>query len=199
MQQQRDGPGWEGPFHDWRRNVNAAVWCAQVWSRPVEAWLRRPGTPGERYFDGQAALGLLWAWGFGTLAAGQGPGAEGLGWLYGFVPATCLVLLGHRVGRARLRRLGWDCHSRYSGTPWLGGADEVRVKLNKEPALVLAAALVAAGASAPLGLYLLGAFVSLLVANEYQRQADLARVRDLKDARYDQQWLARQLRRPDDE
>lgn len=194
---QQGGPQGEGLIPDLARSLRFVGWAAQIWCKPVEAWLRRPGTVGSRYFDFRALLGMVWPPLFLAIVTSYGvfdrQGVFVLVWLL-----TFLVFGLHRLRGWQERRRNQQCHSRYTGMSWLPGPDEVTTKCYLEPALVAVVAVAVHDISSPLSLYLLGAAVSLVIDTWYQTQVDAAAVQDLVDARLEQVWLAGQLRREEE-
>jgi len=185
QQQQQQKP----PFHDVRQSVNAFIGLCQIISKPMEAWLRRPGTWGDRYVNHQMLLGWLFIPLFSALLFPREPQGPML-W---FMVLTALVLLVHRVRGWRLRRRGYRPHSRYMGRSWVPWASSVNAKCNWEPTLVWMLVPVTIPFCVPLGVYFLVAGSALFFAANWQRDADAARLRQMRDLKWEQLWLMERM------
>jgi hypothetical protein len=178
------------PFNDVRQSASYFFGLSQIVSRPLEAWLRRPGTWGARYVNYQWVLGWLFIplfWAF--FCSGQSP--KGLFWFMGLT--ACMLAL-HRVRGWHLRRLGYRPHSRYVGQSWLSlFFSELNAKGNWEPTVAICAGAALLWVDIPLGVYLIVAGNALFFATGWQRAADAAKLRQLRDARLEQQWFMEQM------
>ncbi len=181
-----------GPFQEFRQNVNIAIFIAQMWSRPVEAWLIKAGTAGELHFAWPAAVGMLFMPVFGILACNS-RNEPALQLLLLFWAATFVALLVNRIRHFQLRRTGYWPHSLYSGRPWLPG-NEVTVKQFGMPTVTGLAAYAASSAAPVLGAYLAGAAVSMFITCRISVMAEEAELRNLRDALTSQQVLASRMR-----
>jgi hypothetical protein len=177
------------PFKEMRENYQLLVGFGQLWSAPVEMWLRRPGTTGDRNNGLHLVLGVFWILLFGALCNRPKETAP----VVWFFCLTLLVLLIHRVAGIRRRSKGYRCHSRYTGQPWFPGR-ELWVKQWAEPTLILFVGIAIAWVTQPLGAYLIGAAISQVVCTNYQIAAEEARIRALRDAQIEQLYLMERFR-----
>jgi hypothetical protein len=156
---------------------NVLVGLGQVAAFPATAFLRRPGTWGERYAGPHGLAGVVAMF----LFIGSFGDPVALGALY----ATLAMLAVHRV--AGLGRPA-ETHSLYSGRPWLPG-DELKVKGRAEPVLVLLAGLTVQAVSPGLGLWLVISAVGLALTHDHYRLRMAAEVRAIRDARIEGEAL----------
>ena len=174
---------------EFRRNHDLMVGLMNIFAFPIVLWTTRLGTWGTRYLGLHAILGFLWPLVFATFH-GRDPdvGAVVLFWQFSIV-----LLLAHRIEGVRLRRRGYQCHSLYWGRSWF---EPMTVNLAKQRRARLLASLVAfiAGLvccdalSKPLGiLFILGA-VSKFVIDLQTFQATEARLRQMEDARLENDY-----------
>jgi hypothetical protein len=180
--QQPDNRGFFDRVND---SFNLLVLICSIWTYPLIAILRKPGTCGDRFFSGWAAVGLLWIGVFITLAGGPGEEPFALAaW------GVCIFfLLLHRAKGIELRKKGYDVHSRYDGIPWIKGGDELKVKSTHEPALLFLAGALSLTFSLGLGGYLLiGGFCLAMVTDHYRLRME-ARERAIRDAEHEQQLV----------
>ncbi len=177
------------PFHELRQNFGLFIGICQIIGKPLEAWLRQPGTWGERYVTHQTLLGWLFIPVFSGLLYPREP----QGPVICFWWLTACLLIAHRLRGWRLRRKGYRPHSRYMGRSWLPCRSEVNAKCNWEPTLVWIAGPLLMGISIPLGVYMLVAGSALFFAAGWQNAADKARLRQIRDARLDQEWLMERI------
>jgi hypothetical protein len=181
-----------GPFPELRKNINAAVFIAQLWSRPVEAWLLVPGTAGEMHFGISALVGMIFMPFFGIL--GCDPRKEfALQLMMLFWGTTFPALFAQRISHLKLRKSGYWPHSLYSGRPWLPG-NEVTVKQFGMPVFTGIVAFLVASVSPILGAYLGGAAFCMFVTWRISCMAEEAEMRNLRDAWDHQQTLAQRMR-----
>lgn len=195
--------------------VNMLLAWAQCIAMPLELFLRKPGTAGERYFGGRAAIGIFLMIVVIALVGGEGRGFHGqntgpnyFGPQYEnpepppFMPgkydgviitwaftASVVMLLVHKAQERKNAKEGkaaW--HSAYTGESWLG-ADDWKAKLNKEPALAFLLGCLSLVVSTGLGAYLLVAAVCLGITASSQRMELEARKRAMRDALAEQQSL----------
>ncbi len=189
----RDRPdGWE-PLGDTKTGCNAAIGLTQAIAAPFEAWLRKPGSWGERHAGTHMALGWLALLAVPALMFPREPqGPVVLFWL-----ATTLLLLVHRVEGVRLRWRGYQAHSRFTGVSrFTPGVTDSQITAKKvwEPVAVFLAGGLALAVSLPLGIYLMLGAVCLSFTAAYQEEADLARRRALRDARFEAYQMSRDQR-----
>ncbi len=117
-----------------------------------------------------------------------------------------LVFLWLYVGMCVLARTGivfrgrkWQgLHSRYNGQPWLAWCfprwSEMTIKQHVEPALVLAASMIAFPNNEPLGAYLLCASFGLGATVTASREEARMRAQQMNDAFIDQQQVTERFR-----
>lgn len=188
------GPDHKTPFQEMRQQVNLLVALTQIISAPVEPWLRKAGSIGERYFGFHLAMGLV---AMLVLPALVFP-THDLRPVLAVLLATIFVLVCHRIKGAYLRRKGLIVHSRYSGTPFLPG-DEIKAKTVWEPFLVMLAGGAMCLLSPPLGAWMIAAGVCLGFAHGYQQDAENARLRAMRDARIEAEYYAGRFRKEAEE
>jgi hypothetical protein len=166
---------------------NLFVLVCQIASKPVEAFLRVPGTVGVRYFNLQAVVGtcalLLWV-------TSWHPGHAVLAFY-----ASAIMFAIHRLAR---RWTPIDEHSMYTGRSWIPG-DELTVKGVWEVLFVALTGILLLGPSPGLGTWLLLSAVGLLGTHSHFSLRMKAIDRSIRDALAEQrQMLYRrgQLRSP---
>jgi len=179
-------------FEEIRTNAGTAHGLLQAVCATVRPFLSRWGTHGEAFYGRHALLGYfvlmpiyysLW----------QGD-PKAVGVLYFWVAS--LVILGVQQAAAQgLRRRGYECHSRYDGVPWLPGKDELAVKGKGQPLLMFVAGFVSLPFSPALGLWLILAAVGLAVDVAAALTRENARVRAMRDARFEYLNVAQRSKR----
>lgn len=174
----------QGPFGDVKTGCNLLIFVARVVGAPFEVWLRKPGTCGESHMGMVAALGWLALLMVPALMFPQEPQGPVL---FAWVCTTALFLV-NRVEGVRRRRRGEGTHSRYTGdsvfTPTLTDS-QTKAKTLYEPVALGLAGAVLLTASLPLAIYTLAGAVCLSLTAACQEQADLARQRAIRDARFE--------------
>jgi len=177
-----------------KRQHNLLLWASGVLAFPVVAWTTRLGTWGSHYLGLTAALGLLWPPVFAAVY-GPRPGVEAVWW---FWLATAGVLVAHRVRGFFPDRRNRRCHSRFWGVSWFERADDPnppRLPRHLTAALVLAAGvLVHQFLNPPLGLLLAIGAVAKFVSDAAAFRALDARVRQMADARVENEYALDQYR-----
>lgn len=195
--------------------VNRVLAYAQCLAMPLELFLRKPGTAGERYFGGRTCIGIFLMLVVIGLVGGEGRGVRGpnvgpnwFGQRYEepepppFMPGqyegivisaafygTVIMLLVHKAQERKNAREGkaaW--HSAYTGESWLD-ADDWKAKLNKEPALAFLLGLLSLVVSPGLGAYLIVAAFCLGVTASMQKAELAAKKRAMRDAQAEQQMV----------
>lgn len=164
------------PLQDLRRSANVLVWAAQVQCKMLEVLLRWPGSFGNRYLGIQAVLSwaVLFFW------TGFFPHDDPRPCLWLWLGVT-LWLIVHRIAGLRNQT---ERHSRDMGRSILG---------RWEAAVAVLIGVLACAFSPPLGSYLAVSGIALGIAMGWQEAADKARLRQLRDARIDQEWIMREL------
>jgi len=119
--------------------------------------------------------------------------------LLGFWACYLVAYLAQNAAASRRFRRGEATHSRYTGYPRLmrffPRADESKFKASVEPLIVFLTGALLTGWNAPLATYLMFASFALAGTSAVIDAAMKARVRDLNDARIDQEDLAERLRK----
>ena len=187
--QQQHGP-LDGAAADWRGAFNLLRFAARAAALPVEVFVRRWGTWGDRHLGVEALAGLAWPLLFlGLYGPDPGLGAVADFWA---VMAAALVL--HRMAGLARRRRGAVVHSRFVGVSRFEGLPLVRTVQaahGLEIAFALAAALLAfAAVSKPLGGLLLASAVGHAVTLCLAHQATDARLRAMRDAELEAGYYA---------
>jgi hypothetical protein len=180
MQEQR-GQSNEPPFQELRQRIHIVIGICHVQSQLVQVFLRVPGTWGERF----AGIHMLASWVVTFFWAGLFPGENHWPMLWFFVAATAMLLV-HRVSGVWRRAHGREVHSRYPGDSWLGD-------YTREAVFLCIAAAVALAFNKPLGVYLAVSAFCFVVSLAWQREADQARIRNLRDMRIEQEALMRRV------
>lgn len=170
-------------------------WVCGAFAVSVEVFLHRPGTFGDRYLRGQAALAaviiLLW-----PALCNPSHDAEPM-LIFFLLYLMFLFGIRARIGLRR-RRNEPPPHSYYTGTPRLmrlvGRTPETKVKGGLEPLIVCMIGVLMLGVSPPLGGYLMmasaGLAISVGVAVEHERRRTL----DLHDSFLEQRGIAERFR-----
>jgi hypothetical protein len=177
------------PFQETREGFRLTVGISQIVSRLLAAWLRIPGSWGERFAGFQMLLSWLFALFFAPLLF---PRHSPMPMLVFWLASTALLLLHRVIGIARQWN-GRVVHRQYGGTPWFPG-NEIRVKAYWEPFLVVCVGVLALSFSKPLGSYLILAGIALCLSAGWQVASDNAQIRRIRDARLEQRWLLQRLR-----
>jgi hypothetical protein len=177
------------PFGELRQNFSMFIGLCQIISKPLEPWLRRPGTWGERHVNHRMMLGWLFALLFSLIGfrnEDQTP-------MYWFLGLTVLLLILHRFRRWRRWKKGYRPHSLYGGRSWLTWRSECNAKCNNEPTFVWMVAILAICFSVPLGGYLFVSGSCLFFAANWQREAEATRLRQMRDHRWEQEYYMQQM------
>jgi hypothetical protein len=167
------------PFQGLRDSINLLHLTLQVMAAPVEVWLRKPGTVGERYFGIAAFLSLLFMPMF--FAAVEMPDPYGGALI--FWCAYIVMLAVHRVARVGRKA---EVHSHCMGESIFG--------YNVEPVVCFLVGGLLCVVSIPVGLYVVCAAFAVSFESEFIKARDRAQVRALRDARIEQENLASQFR-----
>jgi hypothetical protein len=185
--QEHQGAQSQQPFQEVRQTANALIAAAQIMGKMAEVFLRVPGTFGDRFLGLQAVFSwiILLIWG-PLIFPTEDP--RPMLWLW--IAATVMLII-HRITGAFRKN---EEHSLYSGRPILSWffADEIRLKGTWEPMVVVVAGIGALSFSIALGSYLVAAGIAIGIGAEWQRAADRAKVRAMRDARIEQEWLMQQ-------
>ncbi len=186
---QQQGPA-GGPVADWRAGFNVLRFAARAAALPVEVFVRRFGTWGDRHLGMAALAGLLWPFLFMGL---YGPD-RGLGAVLDFWVAMAAALGLHRAAGLARRRRGEAVHSRDVGTSRFAGRPLVRsaqAAHGLEVVFALVAALLAfEGVSKPLGGFLLVSALGHCFTLCLAHQATDARLRAMRDAELEAGYYA---------
>jgi FtsH-binding integral membrane protein len=160
--------------------VNLFVSLGQIMCKMVEVLTRWPGSMGERYLGIQAAISWMVCFFWAGFFPGKDPRPMMLLW---FAATSALVI--HRIAGAWRRNRGYVVHSVYIGTP-------IFWSYSVEFVLVLMVGLVTVNINTPLGSYLIVAAIGLWISGTYQRAAEKSRLRAIRDARLENEWLMQQ-------
>lgn len=173
QQQQRQG---------FKNDLNLFIAVCQCLAYLGEAWLRKPGTAGSRYFSGQAFIG--WCLLLIIAAFGQSPPHMNF-WL-----ATGLLFLVHKLGRAVQDRRGKHEHSRFVGVSFLSflGGNRLAVRL-WEPVLTFIVGVVLMQNGHGYGGSIVVLSFCLVISSSYIAASEKAMVTAMRDAKADQAWL----------
>ena len=182
------------PFGDMRKSVNILLFCAQVVSAPLRAWLTVPGTWGARFVDWRFALGVAVQILAPPLFFPRSDGRP----LVAFWVATLVMLLVQRVAGVWRRRRGYVTHSQYTGKPWMPG-NEIAAKGTKEPALCFCVGVIVLGPCPALGGWLIAASFAQACCVAWNETRDAARLRSLRDAEIEHRYLMERFREEVDE
>ncbi|QJW98438.1 hypothetical protein [Frigoriglobus tundricola] len=185
-----------GFLDDLRQGHDQFLFLCRILAFPVQLCVTRFGTWGPRYLDFSAVLGFFWPVVF-LAFAGPYPVGEGVA-VIRFWWATLALLLIHRIAGVRRRAKGYLCHSRYWGESWFARPSDPPASDRSDAREFLAvfgiAVLLAAAVSRPLGVLLLIGCVALLVTRLVVRQAVVARLREMEDARIESEFYFERFR-----
>ena len=176
-----DGDQQRGLIAEWKHNFGVFTTVCGFLSAPLSAIFARAGTMGERFQGFPMLIGVLLQFLVVVLVAGPTGGDQAL-YMLGFM---VIVLLSHRIHRARVKREGFRCHSMYTGVPCIPG-DELAVKGVVIPAITLFAGLLVLGLAKGVGAWLILASIALAVTTSVYRQQLDAQTRAVNDARIEQ-------------
>lgn len=166
---------------------------ARMLAMSVEVFLHDTRTFGVRYLGVQAAIAVICLLVYAGLYAGT-PGGDVTAF---FVAWTVFLIVVARVGSVKRERSGTFEHSYYNGVPRIlrlfPKMEEMTVKANVEPLMVLVAAITVMPLSESLGKYLIFAGASLSLTARMAVQRERTRRLDLNDAfmesRRDAEWF----------
>lgn len=180
---------------DFRSNFNLMIGLMDVMAFPVLIITTRLGTWGTRFLGIHAVLGFFWPLLFATFHT-QDPEVGGV---FVFWFASIPILLAHRVEGLRKRNQGYRCHSLYWGRSWFQKSDDPSRQRSSRVLASLVALfggiLVMGAVSKPLGLlFVLGA-IAKLVTDAMTFQAIDARLRQMDDARFENEFVLDLYRR----
>ncbi len=196
MQQHQQDQQQESMLEGMKRQFNLLIFLCAAWCAPLRYWLRKPGTPGTRSVGAAEVLGCLF---LPPLFAGSWTAQEGGMWVLYWWGATFFLMIVSRAKGIQLRRQGYECHSRYDGSPILGFlGQEMRVKQNWEPLACIVAGAGLMPLSVPLGLYIVLAGFAHAIVQGYYADAERAWLQDATDARIDMEIRAGRLRKGGD-
>jgi hypothetical protein len=157
--------------------IDLIVALSQIAGKPAEAFLRRPGTVGVRYFGNQAAIGLIampiWIANWNALHA-----------IVAFY-ATLFMFIVHRISR---RWTPLETHSQFTGRPWIPG-DIMKAKGTHEISVLFLGGTFVCIVSPGLGTWMLVSAVGLAVSYSHDKMRDEAIDRCLNDAMIEQGLL----------
>ncbi|MCE9564622.1 MAG: hypothetical protein K8U57_21520 [Planctomycetes bacterium] len=174
---------------DAKKAFNLLLFFAQVWSLPLEVYVRRGGTWGSKYMGFHCLLGMLFIPVFGAILFPKDDQTP----FFGFMVFTGLMLVAHRIEGWKKQKAGYVVHSRYSGQSIFPG-NEFRAKSVFEPALLAAVGGAVLYLSVPLGMYLMGGSVALSLVYSMAEEQDMARVRQMRDAQIEARYYAERAR-----
>lgn len=170
--------------------------ASRVIAAPVEPWLRKPGTVGERYWGLPAAVGLVAFPMLCCLIGSTHPTLYEFDCIVLFWFGTVGFLLLHRIKRFQLQRRGVFSHSWSVGESWFDpkdGKDLLNVRTRFEVTAVLMVGLGLLPFSCGLGVTLGIAAVALIINSEMLRLQEAAQVRSLQDAFFEARRAADQM------
>ncbi len=176
------------PFQQLRQDFSLFIGVCQIIGKPLEPWLRKPGTWGDRHVNHQMVMGWLFIPVFSSLMYPR-ESQTAVIWFWGL---TLWLLLVHRIRGWWLRWRGYRPHSRYMGWSWMPG-DEVNAKCRGEPLLALLSGLLLMHISKPLGMYLLLGGTALFISSRWQKAGDDAKLRQMHDVHIDEEWLMKRM------
>ncbi len=178
------------PVKDTFDTLYTGVGLAQAFAMPVHAWWTRLGTAGEMYLGGRlSVLGwlMLPVW---PLAV-QPCDYRAMYWFWG---ATTLLLVCHRVRHLWLRRKGFRPHSMFMGLSRLDRLGNGLARRVLEPVLTAALGFLLMHWDRAFGLYLVWAGMALVVSTGYVNAIEASTVRQMFDARWEQEWMAERMK-----
>lgn len=180
-----------------RNMVGGGVSILRALATSVEVFLHRPGTLGERYFEGLhigVAMLIIAIW-----PAFCRP-IHDFEWVYMFLGWFVAFCIAHKARiNIRVKQGGPQPHSRYTGRPWVMSIfrrmSEATAKCVVEPVLTaLIGAVIAQLISPPVGGYLMVAALGLFISNNLPNRLERRRALDMHDAFMDQQNVVDRFR-----
>jgi hypothetical protein len=174
---------------DLKGNFNLLIGLCTIMAFPIEVCTTRFGTWGERYLNRLAMFGAFWPLVF---VAFYGPRPQ-IGSVVLFWFLMVALLLVHRACGMWRRHRGYRCHSHYWGQCWLDRRDGLsggRVRRQLMAIIILFVGLLCFKLLIkPLGaLFMIGA-IAKLFADSVAFQAVNARVRQMEDARIENEFF----------
>ena len=178
---------------DTRMGLNFLFVVARVWAISLEMFLHRD--MGIRFPGGLGACVLLFVPLYGCFWEGHN-----LVPLFRFLIAYVAMCFLHRISAVRQSICGRSSgHSYYNGTPIVcrlfKNLPEDQAKQRVEPVLVISSGLLCLVWNQPLGCYLIGGAIALLMSEGVAGMVKRQRVLDMHDAIIEQQLLAEQFRK----
>jgi hypothetical protein len=179
----------------YKRQWNVISLAMMVMSFPVRVFTIRLGTWGSRYQPLAGFLGcFLWP---PLFIAGFGGHARMTNMLV-FWLATMGFLVFHKAAAENLKKRGYHCHSEYWGTSQLdrGNSPKSSERARLADGLVMFAVgvLALAAGSEPLGVFLMLGSIAKLLTDASVYQATEARLRQMADARFENEYFAEMFR-----
>jgi len=181
--QQQNEPDWGGPVKDMKETMNFTVGLAQMFAFPMSALWTRPGTTGDRYFTGRAAIGLILMAVCIALGMGEYDGHIALAAFF----LVLFVLAVHKAKRNKLQQEGQHVHSRFWGVSWCKG-NEYTAK-NTEASLTILWGFLCLSFSIGLGAWMIAAGVGMAISVGVTKMEQGARARSMRDARWEQELI----------
>lgn len=163
----------------------AAFWLllhlCEVQLFPVFAIFRRGW--GDRFAGVHALAAVIWP----LLWMGSFPNRPAIEYelMYAFAGMYVVLMIGQKIDGVKLRRRGYECHSQFIGRSVVGYA--------WEPFICLVVGGLLWNVSQPLGAYLMMCCPAYIVWLGYYEMRDKAKARAARDARFENEALARQL------
>jgi hypothetical protein len=176
---------------DRKQQMDALVGIVQIAAFPIIVWTTRWGTWGTRFLNMGSVIGLFSPVVF---AAFYGPHRRTPD-LMMFWLITVGLLLAHRIaGLIRRNLWGYDCYSRFWGHSWRERNSELgaqRKARGKDSALAFFIGIVAfVLGSMPLGAFIMISSIAKALADSLEQMATEARLRQMQDARLENEFYA---------
>lgn len=162
---------------------------------PMEVFLHRTGTFGERYIGLQAGGAVLLILFWPVFCEPTHDLRPMLLFLLAFLGMSTIVRVRTSL---RARRSKPQPHTRYNGTPrlmrFLPRMDEVKVKCIMEPLLTWLVGALMLSVSPPLAGFIMVASFGLLASNKLADESEWRRASDMHDAYLDQRRVVERFR-----
>lgn len=168
---------------------------ASAVAAPVELFVHRLGSFGERYFGLQFIVAAVFLVFWPVLCSPHHDPRPMVAFLFASV---FMYLCARSRTVKRIRKGEPQPHTRYSGTPWLmlivRHMDEAKVKFFLEPVLVFIGGALMLNLSSPLGGFLIVSGLGMFIANSTSVRFERRRALDMHDALVEQRSVVERFR-----
>ncbi|MBX3395547.1 MAG: hypothetical protein KF841_09285 [Phycisphaerae bacterium] len=178
-----------------RSKFGIIQFLASAVAAPIELFIHRLGSFGERYFGFQfvAAAGFMVFW--PVLCSPHHDPRPTLAFCFASV---FMYLCARSRTVKRIRKGGPQPHTRYSGEPWLKFVfrrmNETKIKFFVEPVLVFIGGALVMSLSPPLGGFFIVSGLGMFIANSTSERFERRRALDMHDALVEQRSVVERFR-----